>query len=219
MRGDRFHDLYRHLLAAYGPQGWWPGDDDAVSVIVGAILTQRAPWAGVERALKALKENGLLSLQELLSAPADRLAVAIRPAIFHNAKARKLKAFARWMDEHYGGDISRLFAEPLSELRERLFSIYGIGPETADAVILYAARRPSFVVDAYTRRLLRRLGWPESDGGYEEIRSAFMTALPPDVSLFSEYHALIVRHGKEHCRAAPICEGCPVRSVCDYTST
>jgi len=215
MEGADLIGLYHRLLAAYGPQGWWPADGP-FEVIVGAILTQATAWENAARAIDNLRRAGLLDPKRLRDAPIDRIASLIRPALYYNQKAKKLKFFLEFLAERYGGDLDRLLDEPLSDLRDGLLSIPGVGPETADSIILYAAGKPSFVADSYTKRLLSRLGFIESRAGYEEIRGLFLAALPPDPDLYGEYHALIVRHGKEHCRSAPLCADCPIASICPH---
>jgi len=210
-------ELYRRLLDAYGPQHWWPARG-RFEMIVGAILTQRAAWRNAAKALDGLRRAGYLTADALHRAPEAEIAQCIRPAVYHNAKARKLKALATHLYERHGGELDRLLDQPMDALRKELLSIWGIGPETADAIVLYAAHRPSFVVDAYTTRLMERLGWLPQGAGYARVRRAFMDALPPDVELYNEFHALIVRHGKEHCRATPSCDGCPVRPLCSVGS-
>ncbi len=206
-------DVYHRLLEAYGPQDWWPGDS-AFEVIVGAILTQSTAWANVEKALANLKAANALSLQAIQALSEEKLQTLIKPSGFYTGKAHKLKAFADMLFDRYDGDLDRLFAEPLPELRRILLATHGIGPETADSIILYAASKPSFVIDAYTRRIFGRLGLrPESDA-YADWQRLFSTALPTDAALFNEYHALIVRHGKTSCRAMPRCEGCRLRKMC-----
>ena len=213
MSVNRIRDLFDRLHAAYGPQAWWPASDP-FEVILGAILTQRTAWRNVEQAIRGLGESGLLAAGALDDAPAERVAAAIRPAGFYNAKARKLKAFAAHLMREHGGDLDRLFEREDGALREELLGLHGIGEETADAILVYAAERASFVIDAYTRRLLTRLGWIAGDESYGALRGLFLDAMPKDVRLLGEFHALIVRHGKAHCRMAPACDGCPVRSIC-----
>ncbi len=208
-----FLRVYRRLYRAYGPQQWWPGDGP-FEVIVGAILTQSAAWTNVEKALANLKDRGVLSPQGLEESDEAELARLVRPAGYFNAKARKLKAFAALLSERFGGELERLLAAPAADLRPLLLATHGIGPETADAILLYAAGRPVFVIDAYTRRLFRRLGLAPRADGYDAWQRLFMDSLPPDPALFNEYHALIVRHGKEVCRARPLCASCPLRAVC-----
>jgi len=210
----RLVELYRTLFDAYGPQGWWPGDQDPFVVVVGAILTQTTAWANVERALANLREAGLLSPAALLAVPEGELARVIRPAGYFNAKARKLKAFVETLCDRFDGRLERLFALPVAELRHALLAVHGIGPETADDIILYAARRPVFVIDAYTRRVFSRLGLRPAREDYAEWQALFMEALAPDVALFNEYHALLVRHAKVACRKQPLCGGCPLLASC-----
>jgi len=217
MERARILDLYRRLLAAYGPQGWWPADGP-FEMIVGAILTQATAWENAEAAIDALKAAGLLSPEGIKDAPLDRIASLIRPAVYYNQKARKLKSFIDFLVARYGGDLERFLEEPLPVLRDSLLSIPGIGLETADSIILYAAKKPSFVVDAYTKRLLVRLSLIDSNAGYDRVRLLFMSVLPADPGLYGEYHALIVRHCKEHCRADPVCVGCPLASICPHSS-
>lgn len=204
--------VYRALLSAYGPQGWWPGDTP-FEVAVGAILTQATSWRNAARAIGNLKSAGLLSPEALGKLRAEEIAPLIRPAGFFNQKAQRLRAFLDLIAE-YGG-LERLFRLPGDELREALLAVPGIGPETADSIALYAAGKPTFVIDAYTRRILSRLGLISGNEPYEELRRLFEGNLPRDVSLYKEYHALLVRHGKEHCRARPHCKGCPLRALCD----
>jgi endonuclease-3 related protein len=216
-------DIYHRLYAAYGPQGWWPGGSP-FEVVVGAILTQAAAWTNVEKAIDSLKAAGVLSPRGILETPVDELARLIYPAGYYNAKARKLRAFVEMLFERHGGDLDRLFTLPLPELRRELLATHGIGPETADAVILYAANRPCFVIDAYTRRVFGRLGLappPQADppqagarDDYGSWQRLFEEALPPDVALFNEYHALIDRHAKALCRKEPLCPQCFLREVC-----
>jgi endonuclease-3 related protein len=206
-------DVYHRLYAAYGPQGWWPGGSP-FEVVVGAILTQAATWANVEKAIDNLKAAGVLSPRGILETPADDLAPLVYPAGYYNAKARKLKAFVEMLFERHSGDLDRLFALPLSELRRELLATHGIGPETADAVILYAAGRPCFVVDAYTRRVFGRLGLAPAKEDYGAWQRLFEEALPPDAPLFNEYHALIDRHAKTLCRKEPLCGQCFLREAC-----
>jgi endonuclease-3 related protein len=206
-------DLFRRLRGAYGPQNWWPADDP-FEVVVGAILTQRTAWRNVERAIEGLRECGLLSVEAIGGAPVERVADSIRAAGFYNVKAKKLKAFAACLIERYGGDLSRLFSLRTDELRTELLRLFGIGEETADAILVYAAERTGFVIDAYARRLLARLGWIDGGERYQDLRDLFLSALPSDVGLLGEFHALIVRHGKTHCRSSPLCEGCPIRLAC-----
>ena len=208
-------DVYARLYRAYGPQGWWPGEG-AFEVIVGAILTQAAAWTNVELALANLKSEGYWSLQSLYHCSQEELARTIRPSGYFNAKAKKLKAFAAHVVENHGGDLDAFLSAELPGLREELLCIHGIGPETADDIVLYAASRPSFVIDAYTRRIIDRLGLPggRPDGGYHSYQARFHDNLPRDVGLFQEYHALLDRHAKEACAKVPRCSGCCLLEVC-----
>ena len=208
-------DVYQRLLDAFGPQHWWPGDGGPFEVCVGAILTQSAAWTNVEKALGRLKEAGLLSPQALDRAPQAEVAALVYSSGYFNAKARKLKAFAGRLCQVYGGDIDRLLARPADELRTELLGIHGIGEETADDMLLYAAEQPSFVVDAYTRRIFSRLGLQPQRDGYGDWRALFMESLPRDTALFNEFHALLVALGKDVClKRAPKCGECPLRDVC-----
>ncbi len=210
---QRLLEIYRRLDAAYGPQHWWPGET-RFEVIVGAILTQSAAWANVEKAIANLKAAGALSPEGLACFSKGELARLIYPAGYFNAKARKLKAFSALLSQRFDGQLERLLAAPVEELRPLLLATYGIGPETADSILLYAAGRPVFVIDAYTRRLLSRLGMTPDRDSYDSWRALFMDSLEGDAALFNEYHALVVRHGKEVCRRQPRCEVCSLLEGC-----
>jgi endonuclease-3 related protein len=168
----------------------------------------------VDKALRNLRDAGLLSPEGLRSLAQDQLAALIHPSGYFNAKARKLKAFVSLLDESYGGDLDRMLASPADELRGALLATHGIGPETADSILLYAAGRPVFVIDAYTRRTLFRLGLVPQRDSYDGWQRLFARSLPPDAPLFNEYHALIVRHGKQVCRKRPLCRECPLAATC-----
>lgn len=214
MTDERFlRTVYDRLYAAYGPQRWWPGDSP-FEVIVGAILTQSAAWTNVEKALSNLKAVGVLSPEGLAGLGEEDLAALIRPAGYFNAKARKLKSFVTLLFDRFGGDLERLLSTPLEELRPLLLATHGIGPETADSILLYAAGRPVFVIDAYTRRLFERLGLRPDRDTYAGWQLLFASGLPQDAALFNEYHALIVRHCKDVCRSEPRCRGCPLLEAC-----
>jgi endonuclease III related protein len=212
-------ELYDRLLSAYGPQDWWPGRDDPFEVIVGAILTQRTTWTNAAQAIQALREAELLTACSIDASDVGRIEELVRPAGFFRAKAATLKAFSAMLRTDHAGDLHRLFDLPTDALRVALLDVRGIGDETADAVLLYAAGRPSFVIDAYTRRLLTRLGWIAGNESYRTLQTEFAAALPEDVDLFAEYHALIVQHGKMHCRARPRCTACALKTTCSYGAT
>jgi endonuclease-3 related protein len=203
--------IYDILYKAFGPQHWWPGDG-AFEVAVGAILTQNTNWSNVERAIDNLKSNGHLNAKALYEMPVGRLASLIRPAGYFNIKAKRLKAFIEFLIRHYRGSMRRMGREDLYILRDRLLAINGIGPETADSILLYALGKPIFVVDAYTKRVLHRHGIVEGKTTYHEIQGLFHKNLPRDVGLFNEFHALFVRLGKEYCRPRPVCKGCPLEA-------
>ncbi len=207
--------VYSQLYREYGPQGWWPGDGP-LDVVIGAILTQSAAWTNVEQALVNLKGAGCWSLDAIHRKPQDELATIIRPSGYFNAKARKLKAFAGHVVINYAGDLDRFLSLALAPLRDELLSIHGIGPETADDIILYAAEKPSFVIDAYTRRIVDRLGIaPEGmPDTYDAHRTLFQHHLAPDTGMFNEYHALLDRHAKETCAKVPRCAGCCLLEMC-----
>lgn len=206
--------VYDHLYDTYGPRYWWPGETP-FEIAVGAILTQSVSWSNVEKAIGALKAAGALSPEAIASMDSSALASHIRPTLYFNMKAKKLKAFCRHLLDRYDGDIKALRDRPMEALREELLSLYGIGPETADSILLYAVEKPSFVVDAYTRRIFSRMGLVPPDIGYDELRAVFMDRLPEDRSLYNEYHALIVTLGKECCTArSPRCDDCPLGRDC-----
>lgn len=206
-------EVYSLLFERYGAQHWWPADSP-FEVIVGAILTQSAAWANVERAIKNLSEANALSPARLRQIPLDELAQLVYPSGYFNAKALKLKAFARYLGDSYQDSLDRLFSLDIPTLRRELLTIHGVGEETADSIILYAARKPIFVIDAYTRRIIARLGLEPTADRYADFQRLFMENLPPDEEMFNEYHALIVRHGKEVCRRAPRCDACCLRVRC-----
>jgi len=187
-------EIYHRLLDEFGPQHWWPADTP-LEVIVGAILTQNTSWKNVEQAVRVLKDNELLDLHALGEVPVGQLASLIRSAGYYNQKAQKLKAFVRWVEEHWQGDLGRFLGQETAQLREELLGVRGIGPETADSILLYAANQPSFVVDAYTHRIFSRHGWVQEQISYWELQEFFMSNLQPDTALFQEYHALLVRTG------------------------
>lgn len=208
-------DVYHRLLDRYGPQHWWPAEDP-FEVIMGAILTQSAAWVNVERALSNLKTATSLTPAALRQLPLDRLATLIHPCGYYNAKATKLKAFVERLGSRYGDSLDRLFALDIAHLRQELLSIHGIGQETADSIILYAARKPVFVIDAYTKLIVGRLGLAPKSNSYSAFQKLFTDDLPHEERLFNEYHALLVRHAKEVCRKAPRCPFCCLRSICPH---
>ncbi|MFH0914236.1 MAG: endonuclease [Chloroflexota bacterium] len=208
------HGVYRRLLACYGPQHWWPAET-LFEVMVGAILTQSAAWVNVEKAIQNLKKAGALSPVALRGLALEELATLLRPCGYYNAKAVKLKALANWL-KSYGDDLERLWAKSLEELREELLTVHGIGLETADSILLYAGGKPIFVVDAYTRRILSRLGLAPPRDSYPSYQSLFMENLPRDSHLFNEYHALLVQLGKKVCQKTPRCLECCLKEICQH---
>jgi endonuclease-3 related protein len=203
--------VFERLRRAYGPQHWWPGDG-AFEVIVGAVLTQNTAWRNVESAIAALKAREVLDPEAILALPPEELAQLIRSSGYFNVKAMRLRALCQWYLDEGGLDVLRELET--AELRRRLLAVHGIGPETADDILLYAFERPVFVIDAYTRRIFARLGQLDGEAGYEHLRAAFEQALGPDTDLFNEYHALIVVHGKDVCRSSPRCNACCLTTVC-----
>lgn len=208
-------ELYGRLLKAYGRQNWWPADSP-FEVMVGAVLTQNTAWTNVEKAITNLREADELDLAAMQRMTERRLAVLIRPAGYFNVKARRLKSMCKWLVAQ--GGISALRDISTGELRERLLAVHGIGPETADDILLYALDRPVFVIDAYTRRLLKALAIARGDEDYEDLRGAFEAALDPEPALYNEYHALIVRHAKEKCACPARCRRCSVEVVYEVKS-
>ncbi|SFU98962.1 endonuclease III domain-containing protein [Alicyclobacillus macrosporangiidus] len=212
-------DLYRRMYAAFGDRGWWPAET-AEEVVIGAILVQSVAWSNVVKAIGRLRERGLLGLEALHAAPVEVVAECVVPTRYYRAKAQKLKAFAAHVHERHGGSLERMFEQDTDALREELLSIYGIGPETADDILLYAAGKRSFVIDAYTKRIFSRLGLVDERIGYEPLRAWFMRHLPADVALYNNYHALIDAIGHHFCSARrPACASCPLLPVCRYASS
>lgn len=209
---------YDALFAAHGPQHWWPGRT-AFEIIVGAILTQNTSWSNVEIAMRNLRRGKLLTSRAIERVSFARLAQLIRSSGYFRQKAKKLKCFVRFVRSEYGGSLNRMFRAPTEALREKLLGVHGIGPETADAILLYAGKHPVFVVDAYTRRMLERHGLAARSQSYEEIRQLFERGFPRDAPLYNEFHALIVRNGKEYCRTSnPRCSECPLHSLLPQTT-
>ena len=205
--------IYGLLLARFGHAGWWPGKTP-FEVCVGAILTQSTSWSNVEKALARLRQRRRLSFRGLAALPPKRLAALIRPSGYYRVKARRLRAFLDFLAAEYGGRVAGMAGEDPRRLRDRLLAVPGIGRETADSIILYAAGRPLFVVDAYTRRVFSRLGLVRGNEPYDELQRFFMTRLPRDPALYNDYHAQIVRLGKDICRPQPRCADCPLAVVC-----
>jgi endonuclease-3 related protein len=205
--------VFDRLFAAFGPQHWWPGESP-FEVIVGAVLVQNTSWKNVERAIANLREAGVMSPPALYDLPAAELAELIRPAGYFQVKTKRLRNVVGFIVDEHEGSLDEMFKLDLPTLREQLLSIHGIGPETADAILLYAGEKPTFVVDTYAHRLLARHGWIGYDASYEEIKDYFESSLPSDAVVFNEYHALIVRVGKDHCRrSGPRCDECPLKSL------
>jgi endonuclease-3 related protein len=202
--------MYHALLTAFGPQHWWPGNTP-LEVVVGAILTQNTAWGNVEKAVANLKKAGLLSVAGLRGVSRRRLAALIRPAGYFNQKAVRLKTFISFLDRQYGGSLRRLRHDPAGLLREKLLSVHGIGPETADSILLYALGKRVFVVDAYTVRILGQHGLVRGRPSYGEVQRFITERITRSAKLYNEFHALIVRAGKEFCRKRPRCGVCPLR--------
>lgn len=237
-RTGRVGRIYRLLLKAFAPQGWWPATPrgalapvyvprsygprsgtEIAEICAGAILTQNTAWTNVEKALAGLQGAGLLSAERIADCPLPRLAALIRPSGYYRQKARRLRDFfARARREHPEG-LRRWFrSAPAEDLRRELLSYRGVGPETADSMVLYAAGLPSFVIDAYTRRIGERLGLGRG-GDYDRWKGIFEAGLPRRADVYNEYHALLVRLGKDFCRKTlPLCGGCPLRGQCDYAA-
>jgi endonuclease-3 related protein len=206
------YEYFKILFESYGPQKWWPGRT-RFEIIVGAILTQNTSWINVERAIGALRRENMLNPAAIGRTKTDTLAQLIRSSGYFRQKARKLKEFVSFLGSQHSGSLSRLCSVPTPELREQLLAVHGIGPETADSILLYAGKHPVFVVDAYTRRILERHEIVPKKTTYEDIRGLFEKSLPRDVALFNEFHALIVHVGKHFCRPkAPNCSACPLNS-------
>jgi endonuclease-3 related protein len=209
--GRRLMTVYRRLAGAHGPQSWWPGDT-AFEIMVGAVLTQNTAWSNVEKAIANLKAANALTPQAIVAASHRRLAAWLKPSGYFNIKAQRLRAFCAWYLRE--GGQRRLTRRSTAILRQQLLGVHGIGPETADDILLYAFGRPVFVIDAYTRRIFQRLGLIEGGEDYEALRRLFETRLDTDVMLFNEYHALIVAHAKDVCRPRPRCDTCCLRGLC-----
>ena len=207
--------IYDKLFSFFGPQHWWPGETP-FEVIVGAILTQNTSWANVRKAIGNLKNDNLLSPVALKKVSINKLARLIRPSGYYNQKAKKLKNFTSFLFSKYQGNLKKMFRQELIKLREELLSVNGIGPETADSILLYALDMPIFVVDAYTKRILSRHKLIPEDFDYHRVQEIFMKNLKPEAKFFNEYHALLVKLGKDICKTKPNCVICPLKELRCY---
>lgn len=207
--------IYQRLLDRYGKRHWWPADSP-LEMAIGAILTQNTNWNNVEKAIVNLRNANALSCEVICALSPDRLEELIRPSGFFRQKAERLQLFACYLRDNYHSRLESMLQHPLLPLREELLGLKGIGPETADSILLYAGEHLSFVIDAYTNRLFSRLGILQGTEKYTQIRNFFMVHLTPDVALYNEYHALIVIQCKDHCRKRPLCPGCPLETLCHY---
>lgn len=227
----KLETIYDFLFSHFGPQHWWPvtkeneiipkyhkniklNEKQKLEICFGAILTQNTSWKNVEKAIINLNKNDLIDVKNILNIDNKNLAGIIKSSGYHNQKAKKLKNFCEVLLKKHDGILNKLFKNDIKKLREGLLSVNGIGPETADSIILYAAKKPVFVVDAYTKRVLNRIGFKEKT--YEEFQELFMSSLPNNEKLFNECHALIVELGKNICKKQPLCEKCPINSFCNY---
>jgi len=211
-KNPRLLAVYKELYKAFGPQKWWPAKT-RFEVIVGAILTQNTSWSNVEKAINNLRKARLLYPDKIKKLSAARLARLIRPAGYYNIKAKRLKNFVTFLYEKYGGSIDKLASEKSGALRDSLLGVNGIGPETCDSIMLYALKKPVFVVDAYTKRIFSRHGFFKQSCDYHDVQRYFMASLPKKGKLYNEYHALIVRLAKEFCRAKASCILCPLKKL------
>ncbi len=211
---ERLLKIYTQLFEHFGPQDWWPANSP-FEVVVGAILTQNTRWENVELAIAELRRRNALTPKGLEALSRSQLEEAIRPAGFFRQKARRLHGLLDSLETRYGGELTQLLAPPLSRARQDLLALEGVGPETADAILLYAGGFPTFVVDAYTRRLFSRVGLLDADAGYDETQALFMQHLPSETTFFNEYHALIVEQCKRYClKRKPQCAECPLVNFC-----
>jgi endonuclease-3 related protein len=213
MKDKRLIEIYRRLYRAFGPQHWWPGDTP-FEVAVGAILTQNTNWGNVEKAINNLKKEKVLSAKAIHDMPVNKLASLIRPAGYFNIKAKRLKSFINFLMNDYHSSMKILKKEEMNSLRHKLLNVNGIGPETADSILLYALDKPIFVIDAYTKRVLSRHKILDHEKSYDKFQELFHLSLKKDLKLFNEYHALFVRVGKTFCKTKPICEECPLKGLC-----
>jgi endonuclease-3 related protein len=214
---NKLLEIYDILLEHFGPQGWWPGETP-FEIMVGAVLTQNTNWSNVGKAIDNLKNENLLTFEKLHDLPVEVLAQKIKPAGYFNIKAVRLKNLLDFMAREHDGSLEEMFALDVHSLREEILTVKGIGPETADSILLYAGNKPVFVVDAYTHRIFSRHNIIAADDGYYEIQEYFLLSLPEDIALFNEYHALIVRVGKEFCKKSkPLCQQCPLGELDGFT--
>ena len=210
------NSIYAAMSAHYGPTHWWPGDTP-FEIAVGAILTQNTAWTNVEKAIVNLKRERLLHPKRMMGASVETLERAVRPSGYYRQKAHRLRIFCEYLSKQYGGSMKNMAKRATETLRQELLALHGIGPETADDILLYACEKPVFVVDAYTRRILARHGLVAETIGYDALQTLFHENLPMDISLFKEYHGLIVYTGKDFCRRLPRCEGCPLAGMSRQT--
>lgn len=201
--------IYQQMFDRFGPQHWWPGRTKT-EIIIGAILTQNTNWENVKKAIVNLRRAKMLTFSALRDADEKTIAELIRPSGYFNVKAKRLKNFVRFFYQEYNGSWKKFQSDPFPVLREKVLSVNGVGPETADSILLYALDKPIFVIDAYTKRALSRHRMIKEGDDYHAVQKLFMDNLSPDVAFFNEYHALFVRLAKEHCRTKPQCEGCPL---------
>lgn len=207
---DAYLDIYNQFKTYYGAQKWWPASSE-LEMMIGAVLVQNTAWRNVELAINQLRPY--LTPESLSELSTEALAQLIRPSGFFRIKEKRIRSLLTWF-QSYDYDINRVLAEETYTLRKELLDVHGIGPETADSILLYACQRPVFVIDTYTRRILSRYGY-DPPKGYDAFQSEIEAHLPHDVNLFNEFHALFVAHAKKHCRVKPICEGCPLLSNCE----
>ncbi len=205
--------IYQKLQSHYGCRDWWPAETP-FEVVIGAILTQNTNWNNVETAITNLRRAKALTLVAIMQLPREELESLIRPSGFFRQKAERLQLFCHYIQQHYRGSLDNFLAREMNLVRDELLTLKGIGPETADSILLYAGHHPSFVIDNYTMRLFKRLGILAGTEKYQQVRTLFMAELPADVQLYNEYHALIVNHCKEFCRKRPLCNNCPCTDIC-----
>ena len=208
---NAFIEVYTRLFEHFGAQGWWPGET-AIEIMVGAILTQNTNWGNVRKAIINLKAAGVLDFHSLLELPSEILAEYVRPSGYYNIKAIRLKNLLAMIRDNYDGNLDRLLADQTEMARRNLLSVKGIGPETADSILLYAGGHPVFVIDTYTHRIFSRHGLVAEESDYHSLQEEFESRLPRDVDLYNEFHALIVMAGKHFCKkTSPLCGRCPLR--------